>query len=319
MTAISKQPLSEIAQNWQGHQGQVVGNTNNFDLIDCHQCGFIHAVPIPTPEELEALYRQHYYLDNQPDYLSRHLEDLDWWNTFYRERYETFEELLPPERRRLLDVGSGFGLFIQQGKRRGWETLGIEPSKDGVSYSRGLGLEVIEDFLSEDTASRLGKFDVVHLSEVLEHIPDPAHLLRLSRQLLPPGGLVCVVVANDYNPFQSALQTACGYAPWWAIPPFHINYFTFDSLSNLMSRCGFEVVLREGTFPMELFLLMGDSYVGNDLVGRQCHGKRKRFEHNLEQAGMGSLKRQLYQALAALGLGREAMIFGRAEGGQDLG
>lgn len=319
MTTISKPQLSEISKNWQGHQGQVVDRKNDFDLIDCQECGFIHAVPIPAPGELEALYRQHYYVENQPDYLDRHLEDLEWWNTFYRERYETFEELLPPDRHRLLDVGSGFGLFLQQGQRRGWDTLGIEPSKDGVSYSRGLGLEVIEDFLSEDTASRLGKFDVVHLSEVLEHIPDPAHLLRLAWQLLRPGGLVCVVVANDYNPFQSALQTAYSYDPWWVVPPFHLNYFTFDSLSNLMSRCGFEVVLREGTFPMELFLLMGDHYVGNDLVGRQCHGKRKRFEHNLEQAGMGFLKRRLYRALAASGLGREAMIIGRANGGTDRG
>jgi 2-polyprenyl-3-methyl-5-hydroxy-6-metoxy-1,4-benzoquinol methylase len=319
VNTISKPELSEIAREWQGHQGLVVGRANDYDLIDCQTCGFIHTAPIPAPEELEALYRQHYYLDNQPDYLDRHLEDLDWWNTFYRERYETFEELLPRDRRRLLDVGSGFGLFLQQGQRRGWDTLGIEPSKDGVSYSRGLGLEVIEDFLSADTASRLGKFDVVHLSEVLEHIPDPTHLLHLARQLLSPGGLVCVVVANDCNPFQSALQTACGYAPWWMVPPFHINYFTFDSLSNLIGRCGFEVVLREGTFPMELFLLMGDRYVGNDLVGRQCHDKRKRFEHHLEQAGMGGLKRQLYRALATLGLGREAMIFGRADGGRDHG
>jgi len=284
---------------------------NGFDLLDCQECGFIHAVPIPSPGELDALYRRHYFLKDKPDYLARHLEDLDWWNTVYGDRYKTFEELLPPSRRRILDVGSGYGLFLQQGRRRGWQTLGIEPSAPGASYSRGLGLEVIENFLSAETAPGLGTFDVVHLSEVLEHIPDPQQMLGLIRQMLTPGGLLGVIVPNDFNPLQLAMQSACSSAPWWVGPPYHLNYFTFNSLSQLLRRCGFEVLQVESTFPMELFLLMGDHYVGNDLLGRHCHGKRKRFELNLEQAGLGSLKRDLYRALANLGVGREVMIFGQ--------
>ncbi len=298
-------------KQWQNHKGIVLDSVNGFDVIECETCGFKHVVPIPTQEELEAVYRQEYYAVEKPLYLERVREDLDWWNLVYSERYDTFEELLPPNRRRILDVGSGPGFLLLHGKQRGWQTLGIEPSAQAAAHSRKLGLEIIEDFLTEETARRLGTFDVVHMSEVLEHIPDPRGMVRLVQNLLTPGGLLCVVVPNDYNPFQYALRKACGYEPWWVAPPHHINYFDFDSLSHLLSSNGFEIVLREATFPIDMFLLMGDDYVGNDILGRQCHGKRVKFEKNLSRACYSGLKRNLYRALAKIGIGREVMIIGK--------
>ncbi len=297
-------------REWQNHKGVILDSVNGFDVIECETCGFKHIVPIPTQEELEAVYRQEYYAVEKPLYLERVREDLDWWNLVYSERYDTFEELLPPNRRRILDVGSGPGFFLLHGKQRGWQTLGIEPSAQAAAHSRELGLEIIEDFLTEEIAKRVGTFDVVHMSEVLEHIPDPRRMVRLAQNLLAPGGLLCVVVPNDYNPFQYALRKACGYEPWWVAPPHHINYFDFDSLSHLLSSNGFEVVLREATFPIDMFLLMGDNYVGNDTLGRQFHGKRKAFEQNLAAAGQCEVKRRFYQTLASMGLGRDALVVG---------
>ncbi len=295
-------------KQWKGHGGQVLDSVRGFDVIECGPCGFKHIVPIPTPEELDAVYSQQYYSIEKPLYLERQREDLDWWNMVYSERYDTFEELLPLRRRRILDVGCGPGFFLLHGRERGWQTLGIEPSTQAVAHGRELGLEIIQDFLTDRTAQGLGSFDVVHMSEVLEHIPDPRAMLRTAGGLLAPGGLVCVVVPNDYNPFQHVLRAACGYRPWWVAPPHHINFFDFDSLSRLLSSCGFGVVLREATFPIDMFLLMGDNYVGDDGLGRQCHAKRKLFEQNLARAGLSSTKRRLYRSLAEAGLGREVVV-----------
>ncbi len=302
--------MAETRQ-WQDHKGLVLDSVNGFDVVECEMCGFKHIVPIPSLEELEAVYRHEYYTKEKPLYLERHREDLDWWNLVYSERYDTFEELLPPHRRRILDVGSGPGFFLLHGKLRGWETLGIEPSPQAAAHSRELGLEIVEDFLTNGTAHQLGMFDVVHMSEVLEHIIDPREMLELVRGVLTPGGMLCVVVPNDYNPFQYALRTVCGYKPWWVAPPHHVNYFDFESLGRLMSSTGFEVVLQEATFPIDMFLLMGDNYVANDAIGRQCHAKRKMLERNLATAAMTDLKRRLYQALALIGIGREVQIVGQ--------
>jgi len=298
-------------RRWQNHVGYVLDSVEGFDVLECEVCGFKHIVPIPTARELEIVYRECYYAIEKPLYLERSREDLEWWNLVYSERYDTFEELLPPDRRRILDVGSGPGFFLLYGKERGWETLGIEPSAQAAAHSRGLGLDIVEDFLTEKSAQKLGKFDVVHMSEVLEHVPDPANILQLAYQVLRPGGLLCVVVPNDYNPFQSALRTACGFKPWWLAPPHHINYFDFESLSQLLSNSGFDVILREATFPIDIFLLMGDNYIGNDALGRHCHSKRKIFENNLTAAGLTKMKRELYRMFARSGIGREAVVVGR--------
>lgn len=291
------------------HEGPTLDSANGFDVIECGPCGFKHVIPIPSAKDLEEVYRHEYYTKEKPLYLERHREDLEWWNLVYGERYDFFEQHLPPDRRQILDIGSGPGFFLLHGKNRGWETMGIEPSAHAAAHSRGLGLQITEDFLTDSSAKTLGQFDAIHASEVLEHIADPAGLLGVVHSLLKPGGLLCVVVPNDYNPFQHVLRSACGYKPWWVAPPHHINYFNVDSLGRLFARNNFSIVHQEATFPIDLFLLMGDNYIGNDALGRQCHAKRKTFEKNLAATGRGDLKRNLYQHLASVGLGREIVLF----------
>jgi SAM-dependent methyltransferase len=300
-------------REWQNHRGYIVDTKAGFDVIACENCQFKHIVPVPSPRDLELAYRQEYYSKEKPLYIERAVEDLEWWNLVYKERYDAFEEMLSPERRSILDVGSGPGFFLQHGKQRGWKTVGIEPSSQATEHSRSLGLDVREDFLSRESAEDLGRFDVVHMSEVLEHIPDPAEMMRLAYDLLSPGGLVCVVVPNDFSPFQQALVKACGYNSWWVAPPHHINYFNLQSLQGLFVRSHFQVIDRRATFPIDLFLLMGDNYVGNDDLGRLCHRKRKTFELNLARAGQDGLRRSLYKKIAEVGIGREIMMIGRKE------
>jgi SAM-dependent methyltransferase len=268
-------------------------------------------VPLPTAEELDSVYRHEYYSVEKPLYVERYLEDREWWNAVYDGRYEVLERALPPRRRRILDVGSGPGLFLRRGADRGWKATGIEPSRQAAEHTRALGVEVVNAFLDAGTAKGLGKFDAIHMSLVLEHIPDPAAFLALVRGLLAPGGVLCVVAPNDYNPFQEALRRSCGHSPWWVAPPHHVNYFDFRSLSRLLRRTGLAVFHREATFPIDLFLLMGKDYVGNDALGRECHGGRKAFELSLLKNGDRALLSRLYASLARLGIGREAVLFAR--------
>ena len=110
---------------WSEHQGKCLDSANGFDVIDCECCHFKHIVPLPSAEELEKIYKFEYYTQEIPLYIQRYTEDLDWWNSVYKERYDEFENFLPSNRRRILDVGSGPGYFLLHGKKRGWNTLGI--------------------------------------------------------------------------------------------------------------------------------------------------------------------------------------------------
>ena len=106
-------------------------------------------------------------------------------------------------RRRLLDIGCGPGFFLKVAKERGWSAEGIEPSRQAAAHARSLGLDVIEEFFNRQACANLGRYDVVHLNNVLEHIPNPMEIVRLARDLLTSGGILCINVPNDFSPFQT--------------------------------------------------------------------------------------------------------------------
>jgi SAM-dependent methyltransferase len=224
------------------------------------------------------------------------------------DRLEILETLLPPDRRRLLDVGCGPGFFLQTALRRGWLAHGIEPSREAAAHARALGALVTEGFFNDASAAALGRFDAIHLSNVLEHVPDPAHLLHLAHGVLEPGGAICVTVPNDFSPLQIAGRAAVGANDWWVAPPHHLNYFNFDSLTGLIARSGFAAKARTTSFPMEAFLMMGENYVDDPALGRACHNRRKKFDLAFEAAGLKETRRNFYRALAELGIGREAVV-----------
>lgn len=296
-------------KKWQVHSGELLDSKNGFDVIKCDMCQFKHIVPIPTEKDLKQIYEDEYYTEDKPQYIEHMNKDLEWWNLTYDDRYDSFEEKLGEDRRTILDVGSGPGIFLKRGLERGWDVTGIEPSKQAFNYSSGtLGLNIHNMFLNHSSKKHLDHYDVIHLSEVLEHIPEPIELLKIVHEKLNPSGLICVVVPNDYNPFQLSLRDACKFDPWWLAPPHHINYFNPNSLEHLLNSIGFEIVLKESSFPIDMFLLMGDNYIGNDKLGSQCHNKRKTFELNLAKAGLNHLKRDYYQLISQLNIGREITI-----------
>jgi len=290
------------------HDGPLITRVEGFDVIACAVCGFRHVLPLPEPEALERAYREAYYSEEKPTFLAHAGEDQEWAELTQRDRLETFERLLPAGRRRLLDIGSGPGFFLQSAAQRGWRVLGIEPSRQAAAHTRSLGIEVVEGFFNASTASALGAFDVVHLNNVLEHVPNPLEVVTLTRDLLAAGGLLCLNVPNDFTPFQVSARASLALSEWWVAPPHHLNYFDFDSLSHLVTRLGFDVRERSTSFPMELFLLMGLDYTKDGELGRACHKQRKRFDLALESAGFKETRRKFYRALADAGLGREAVV-----------
>jgi len=290
------------------HEGLLVTRRKGFDVIACAICGFRHALPLPDPAELEEAYRESYYSEEKPTFVAHAGEDQEWAALSFRDRLESFERILPRERRRLLDIGCGPGFFLKTAKERGWRVKGLEPSRQAAAHARGLGLDVEEDFFNARTSAVLGHFDAVHLNNVLEHVPNPLELIGLARDMLTPGGMLCLNVPNDFTPFQAGARAALSLAEWWVAPPHHLNYFDFESLSHLVTAAGFSVVERMTSFPMEMFLLMGLDYTKDSALGRSCHNQRKRFDLALDNAGFREARRSFYRALAQAGLGREALV-----------
>lgn len=294
------------------HHGPALHARAGFTVIDCTVCGFAHALPLPTADELAAVYRDDYYTKEKPQCLPHQAEDRDWLALVNDERAALLRRHLGPGAHDVLDVGCGAGFFLDACRRAGFAVKGVEPSRQAACHAREeLGLPVIEAFLDADLAAALDPVDVIAASEVLEHLPDPVGMLRLFHRLLRPGGLLLLSLPNDENPLQAAARQQLGLPPWWIAPPHHLNYFTVASITALLERQGFSPINVQASFPMELFLLMGDDYVSDPALGRACHGRRKAFETALDAAGLGTLKTRLYEQFAALGIGRTVQILAR--------
>ena len=294
------------------HNGPRVAQAKGHDIIDCFACGFRHVLPLPDAASLEQEYREKYYSDEKPNFIAHAGEDQDWFELAQNDRLAIFERLLGAERRRLLDIGCGPGFFLKTAIARGWDAHGIEPSRQAAAHARSLGASVTEGFFNAQTAAAPEfnevQFDVVNLTNVLEHVPDAAQTLKRAAALLAPGGVLCAGVPNDFSLLQLAARGALDVGEWWLAPPHHLNYFDFESLEGALTRLGLKLAERTTSFPMEAFLMMGDNYVGDPALGRSSHNKRKNFDMAFEKAGLTHLRRDFYRSLAKLGIGREAVV-----------
>jgi predicted SAM-dependent methyltransferase len=145
---------------------------------------------------------------------------------------------------------------------------------------------------------------------VLEHLRYPAEtLLNIKKQLLKPDGLLIIDVPNEFNDFQTVGNAAFNLNEWWVCVPNHINYFSVSSISHLLDICGYDVKYCEASFPLEIFLLMGDVYVGDSELGNKCHQKRIQFEYLMKKHGKTEKLSLFYQALAELNLGRQVIVY----------
>ena len=91
----------------------------------------------------------------------------------------------------------------------------------------------------------------------------------------------------------------------------HINYFNFKSISKLVEKIGFKIILKESTFPLEFFILMGQDYIKNPKLGKKIHLERVKFEENFKNSGSNENKRLLYRNFAEMEIGRTAIIYAK--------
>ncbi len=104
--------------------------------------------------------------------------------------------------RRILDVGCGAGLLSEAMAIEGAEVTGIDLAGESLQVARLHGLEtgVKVDYqqtsAEEHAADHPAQYDLVTCMELLEHVPDPASVVRACGALVRPGGLVCFSTLN---------------------------------------------------------------------------------------------------------------------------
>lgn len=148
--------------------------------------------------------------------------------------------------RRVLDLGCGLGGYTRALADRGFDVRGIDVSPEYVERARSLGVPV-DLYDGGALPYEDGSFDSVAMLEVLEHLDDPAALLREARRVARRGVLVSVP-----NSTQDFGKVPVEFSHMLDVD--HRQFFTVDSLTAfLRDACGSAVV--EETAPIDGLVL----------------------------------------------------------------
>ncbi len=231
-------------------------------LAKCTECGLVFRNPMPSYETIKKYYKE--------DYSSIFFEEK---TEIYRKgifRHFLATSIKDKGEGRLLDVGSGYGIFLSLAKDLGWEVYGIELSEDACQFARkNFGLNVFYGDLKEASFPK-DHFDVVTLWNVLDHTTNPLEQLLEIKQILKDNGLLFIRLPNFL--FQGkarcigdAFDKLFFGRTYLSrkISVSHLYAFTPFSIKNMLERAGFSIFRLRNTppakgDPYKVFPLLGD-------------------------------------------------------------
>jgi SAM-dependent methyltransferase len=210
---------------------------NAYDVFRCRGCGLGFVEPLPTAEELTAVYADQYYDHDERDDWGYHGQYGELEGGLKR-MYRGFLERLPEGRRyrRVLDVGCAYGFFLDVVAERGdcEELLGLDVTEESKQVVEGKGHRFQQSFL-EDADLPDAHFDLIFIGDAFEHLRDPRRSLEILSRVLAPDGVVLLTTVD----FDAWLARWTG--PRWRLmtPPEHLYFWNRASLARLFGDRGF--------------------------------------------------------------------------------
>lgn len=134
-----------------------------------------------------------------------------------------------------LDVGFGNASLLFTAAEWGYSAVGIDLRRDNVTELQRLGFEAhAVDCCDLDQP---GRFSVVSMADVLEHMPFPKEGLAAARRLLRPSGVLMASMPNSESMVWRLLD-AGGQNPYWGELE-HYHNFSRTRLYALLEESGF--------------------------------------------------------------------------------
>ncbi|HUR58411.1 MAG TPA: class I SAM-dependent methyltransferase [Opitutaceae bacterium] len=222
----------------------------DFEFHRCRDCGLIFVEPFSGSE----IYNDAYYRGAGPDpFVDYETEYRDWRRS---DRGMEFDDMARIAEKRLrdqepkgtkdlapiqwLDFGCGAGGFLKYLRERrtlagrALELTGHDLGSYADQLARVDGFRILD--LEQVAREPSGRYEVISMIEVIEHVPDPAVVMELVARLLKPGGLLLLTTGNMENP--TARRHGIHYR--YCAPEIHVTLFNPACLARLYRRVGLE-------------------------------------------------------------------------------
>lgn len=211
-------------------------------IVRCLGCGLIYVSPrLKSPEEVYWGDADKYFKEARLIFEGKYAHHRD---PNYIEDLKLIHKYKP--KGNLLDVGTNMGFFLRNAKKMGcWDIYGVEPSPSLSGMARKyFGLNVKTAFL-KDVGFETDFFDVVSMTDVFEHLPEPAEVLNEVHKILKPDGIFFVKVPNGlFNLFKLHAARMLGKLSDHDIFDSyeHVVHYSQDTLGAILEKYNFKII-----------------------------------------------------------------------------
>ena len=215
----------------------IVGKYNRA-FYECKTCSHMYAKhnfkikELYSKQYLNLTYKNEKGLDKR----FKHITSLPLNHSDNKKRVKRIDDFfLGKKELKLLDVGSGLGVFIYEMRKRNWNVNGIEMDERYSNYcQKKHNLNVHKKNLLKFETKK--KFDLISFNKVLEHVSYPQKILKKARKFLKKNGIVYIEVPDVYAKVGGKFR----------------DEFCLDHL-HIFSLSSFEILVRRsGLYPIKI-------------------------------------------------------------------
>lgn len=212
---------------------------DKHQVLCCRNCGIEFLFPQLNDDDLEKLYTENYY-------HSWGIEDETENNVTQKMKMATFELRLNLIRQfvscgKILDVGCATGYFLEVAKEKDFDPYGVEFSEFSASLAKKkFGANNVFCGILEQSPFEIKSFNVIAMSDLIEHVRIPAQTLSKAASLLKDNGVIMIMTPDTKTVSNNLMGKR-----WPHYKLEHFFYFSHSSIYYVAEQCGLDVVHYE--------------------------------------------------------------------------
>ncbi len=149
--------------------------------------------------------------------------------------------LLPhinPANKKLLDSGCAKGYLMMAAQELGFDAYGFDISKSAIKEGKKIFGKKLFCGTLEKAKYKKEEFDVITMTDILEHLSEPDKFMKNINRILKKDGLILIITPNSDSFTRKVLGKN-----WYQYKNEHIIYYSKKGLTNLLEKNGFKTLL----------------------------------------------------------------------------
>ncbi len=221
------------------------GYPGKFNVYRCQNCGFGQSVPQLSSKKIAKIYSEYYpWKQIDTSKVKRNDFKMPSKNLIWRKGLYINGQYKVKPLSKVLDIGCGMGFSLLELESIKCKAYGIDPDMNAAKLAKRFGLKFQRGFITDKPFGN-EKFDYIIANQVLEHTNDPIKFLKECKKRLSTNGKIILSFPNTNSLTRYLLKKNWLH---WHIP-YHLNFFTRDSIKILAEKSNLKINSLETLTP----------------------------------------------------------------------